>query len=410
MSGRTGQDRRKLIGKAGKKRAREDDSAGMARYNFAASRHASAPFAMQRTRIVAEQLYDWCAQRDDSGHVQLIDDTVRSNSYVVCEMDATCTYGARIVLCSAAFSLLTGYSQAETIGRPFSMLHGSKTSQESASHAESIMMQGTSTTIQLTSYTRSGQPFWNMVHIIPVPLETTTGGKLSFVSLTNVSDHLLCGGVGQFPMGLDFLSEDSSELQIPRMLLGTSLVCRAEHEELTSTFVGCEYTRNLSFCIVNPALDFCPISFASDAFLELNGCDAQAILGHSCCLAGGLPTSKESLDTFLRAWDKDKLPLATRMLCFCKGRSDPVHHDVQIAPLLTQKGDMARIVVVTHPAPRQTPGQESMTSDINPQASPAPEPFRHVMMRLAEAEAIEGSRVQFFLRLQHAHAARSQAK
>ena len=417
MDSRTAQERGETAGTAQKKRAHNTDtcSESAASYTRATTRHGlSAANSVQRSRIVAERFYAWCAERDDSGHAQLISDTVRSEAYVLCEMNAF-TRDALIVMCSNAFSQVTGFPRKETIGRPISMLHGPKTNHESAGRVESAMKEGVATTVQLTSYTRSGQPFWNLVHIVPVPLETSTSGKLAFVLLTNVSKHLLCGGVGQFPIGLDFLSQNSSDFPAPRQLpgaslayraehaalasvLGASLACRAEHAALASVFQDCETTRGLSFCIVNPALEFCPISFASDAFLELNGCDAQSVLGHSCCLAGGLPTDSEQLGALLRAWRENELPLAVHMVRFSKDHNGTVLHDAQLAPLVTADGAVARIVVVMH-----LPSTEARANDvIAQQAPPQVHLLRHVLQLLAVAEATDGCCPQFFLRLQHA--------
>jgi hypothetical protein len=251
-----------------------------------------------------------------------------------------------------------------------------------------VIAQGAATTVQMTSYTRCGQPFWNMLHIVPVPLKTSAGGKLAFVLLTNVSEHLLCGRVGQFPIGLDELSENSSDYQIPRQLLGASLACRAEHAALAAVFGDCQTTQKLSFCIANLALDYCPISYASDRFIELNGCDAKSVLGHSCCLAGGLPTDAGRLEALLRMWKESQLPLCTSMVFFCKDHNETVLHDAQLAPLLTQEGAMARIVVFTNlPA----------TEDLH--AASTHKSIHHVLKRLTDAEATDGSCAQFFLRL-----------
>lgn len=388
MDSRTGHERVQTAGTTRTKRAHDTDACSepTARYKRVTRHGSSAPNSVQRSRIVAERFYEWCKERDGSGHTQLISDTVRSEAYALCEMD---TCGALIVMCSDAFSQVTGFPRNETIGRPISMLHGSKTNEESAGHVASAMTQGVATTVQLTSYTRSGQPFWNLVHIVPVPLETSTRGKLAFVLLTNVSEHLLCGAVGQFPIGLDFLSQNNSDFQTPRQLLGASLACRAEHAALASIFKDCEITRGLSFCIVNPALECCPISFASDAFLELNGCGAQSVLGHSCCLAGGLPADTEQLGALLHAWRENELPLSAHMECFSEDHGGTVLHDAQLAPLVTADGVVARIVVVMH-----LPSTEVRTNTVHL--------MRHVLKLLAAAEATDGYCPQFFLRLKHA--------
>ena len=385
MGSHTGHEQGQSIPR--KKRARDDGGAQQLVHYGRATSHASSARAVQRSRIVAEQLYEWCAQRDDSGHTQLISDTIRSEAYVLCLTDSGSS-AALIVLCSTGFSRVTGFAPNEAIGRPISMLHGSKTSQDSALHMESAMIHGAATTVQMTSYTRSGQPFWNMMHTVPVPLRTADGGRLAFVLLNNVSEHLLCGRVGQFPIGLDFLSKNSSDYQIPQQLLGASLACRAEHAALAVVFGDCETARQLSFCIANLALDYCPISYASDRYLELNGCDSLSVLGHSCCLAGGLPMDAGRQEALVHLWKERKLPLTTSMVCFRKDHNKPVLHDAQLVPLLTQEGVLARIVVFTNLPPAKDLHAASTLKSIH-----------HVLKRLTDAEAVDGSCAQFFLRL-----------
>ena len=257
-----------------------------------------------RNRIVADRLFGWCAQRDDSGHINALAQTVRSTAYALCEVDGA--NGAdRVLLCSDAFCHVTGFKRQEVLGRPIAMLHGTKTSQDSARHIQSVLMAGAATTVQVVSYTRAGQVFWNLMHIVPAPLAANPGRRLSFVLLTNVSEYLLCGNIGQFPTIVDFLSESTAKPT--RSLLGTSLICQAEHDTLSALFETCverpldaslrrhESFQGLSVCVANPLVDQCPITFASDAFLAHTGCDASEIIGYSCCLVEGMPMAAELL-------------------------------------------------------------------------------------------------------------------
>jgi PAS domain S-box-containing protein len=379
------------------RKRRANDDVGAARYNTTregskgTGHMLSEPHAVQRTRIVADQLYDWCAQRDDSGQTQLIEDTVRSQAYALCEMDAR-SGANHIVLCSEAFCCVTGYPRKEAVGRPISMIHGAKTSQESATRVESAMLQGEAATMQMTSYTRAGTPFWNMVHVVPVPVETAARRRLSFVLLTNVSEHLLCGWVGQSPIGLGFLSEHSTDTDFTRSLLGASLVCRAEHEAMLPLFENCGVTAGMSFCVANPALDNCPISFVSTGFLDQSGCSAESVLGQSCCVAGGLPTDEETLEALLRENAKG-LPLATRMMAWpydCGPLGGPVLQDVLLAPLFDEHGAVARIVVMQ-------PSDAETTSTVGT----SDQPIHHVVRQLTDAGTVEGSCIQFFFQLRN---------
>ena len=357
----------------------------------------NTPLNHQRNRIVAERLFDWCAQRDDSGHTKALAQTVRSQAYALCEMDDQGGNGAdRVLLCSDAFCGVTGYARKEILGRSIAMLHGARTSQDSATHIQSVLMQrGAATTVQMVSYTRTGQAFWNLIHIVPAPLTANPGRRLSFVLLTNVSEYLLCGNIGQFPIGLDFLSESTSS--VTRSLLGASLICQAEHDTLSARFEICTERpldaslrrlgsiKSLSVCVANPLVDQCPITFASDAYFAHTGCDMHEVIGHSCCLVEGLPTEPEMAAELLRANAEDDEAVSARILCYT-GAGEQGIYEALLLPLLNSDGELVRIVVVVQ-------------TELDGKSGPDGPNVHDVVKWLKCAEEVEGSPAQFFLKM-----------
>ena len=101
--------------------------------------------------------------------------------------------------------------------------------------------------------------------------------------------------VGPSSLALDFLSEEAT---LTRALLSSTLLCQAEYEELHRLFAG---VSTLSFCLANPHQPDCPITFASETFLELTGYRLCDLLGHNCRLLQGQGTDRRVTDALRSA-------------------------------------------------------------------------------------------------------------
>ena len=80
--------------------------------------------------------------------------------------------GPEIVFANRAFETLTGYSQAETLGRTPRMLQGSDTDSEAMARIHHALARGESVSEELLNYAKDGTPYWVEVSISPVMSES----------------------------------------------------------------------------------------------------------------------------------------------------------------------------------------------------------------------------------------------
>ncbi|MFC0388088.1 PAS domain-containing protein [Muricoccus vinaceus] len=73
-----------------------------------------------------------------------------------------------IVFANRAFQDLTGYAEAEIIGRNCRFLQGAQTDREKVSELREGIAQGHAVSVELLNYKRDGTPFWNGVYLAPV--------------------------------------------------------------------------------------------------------------------------------------------------------------------------------------------------------------------------------------------------
>ena len=73
-----------------------------------------------------------------------------------------------IVLANQAFLDLTGYPDAEVIGRNCRFLQGLDTSLEAVARLRAAISAGQSLTVELLNYRKNGSSFWNQLYISPV--------------------------------------------------------------------------------------------------------------------------------------------------------------------------------------------------------------------------------------------------
>jgi len=80
-----------------------------------------------------------------------------------------------IVLANESFCRLTGYSEAEILGRNCRFLQGSETHPQAVEALRAAVSAGRPGVTTLTNYRKDGRPFLNCVQILPIRDE---GGEL----------------------------------------------------------------------------------------------------------------------------------------------------------------------------------------------------------------------------------------
>lgn len=73
-----------------------------------------------------------------------------------------------IIYANPAFEILTGYPQAEVIGRNSRFLQGTETNQPEIAHLRVALKEGRSCEVVLRNYKKDGSMFWNQLQVAPV--------------------------------------------------------------------------------------------------------------------------------------------------------------------------------------------------------------------------------------------------
>ncbi|WP_338741050.1 PAS domain S-box protein [Haloplanus salilacus] len=73
-----------------------------------------------------------------------------------------------LVYANSAFEEITGYSQAEALGRNCRFLQGSRTADEPVARMRRAIDTGTPVTVEVLNYRKDGTAFWNQVDLLPV--------------------------------------------------------------------------------------------------------------------------------------------------------------------------------------------------------------------------------------------------
>ena len=79
-----------------------------------------------------------------------------------------------LIYANRAFERITGYSQAEVLGRNCRFLQGEGTDPETVSELSAAVADRRAVTVELLNYRKDGTPFWNRLDVVPVADEEGT--------------------------------------------------------------------------------------------------------------------------------------------------------------------------------------------------------------------------------------------
>jgi diguanylate cyclase (GGDEF)-like protein/PAS domain S-box-containing protein len=92
-----------------------------------------------------------------------------NDAIIVAEINPAEGPGFRIIYTNEAFTRVFGYSSKEVLGESPRMLQGPGTCADTIKEISSVVHQGTSIRRRVLNYTKSGQPIWVDVNIVPLP-------------------------------------------------------------------------------------------------------------------------------------------------------------------------------------------------------------------------------------------------
>jgi diguanylate cyclase (GGDEF)-like protein/PAS domain S-box-containing protein len=115
--------------------------------------------------------------------------------------------GYPIAYANAAFTSLTGYTQAEVVGRDFSFLQGKKTDAHVIADIRAALAAGTGIRREILNYRKDGIAFWNDLRIDPI--RDATGLLTGFVSVQSNVDaaHLTLDAKQEAQSRLDSVAD-----------------------------------------------------------------------------------------------------------------------------------------------------------------------------------------------------------
>ncbi|MBJ7256761.1 MAG: PAS domain S-box protein [Akkermansiaceae bacterium] len=121
---------------------------------------------------------DLTERRKNESAMRLNDLALRSISQGV----LVCNADRLIVSVNPAFCTMTGYNEADVLGRSFGFLHGPLTDQETVKVIENSFRSGVPFAGEVLNYRKDGQTFWNDLSV--TPLLDENGEIISYVGVT----------------------------------------------------------------------------------------------------------------------------------------------------------------------------------------------------------------------------------
>ena len=113
---------------------------------------------------------DISARRRTESQLSLLESCIARLNDIVLITDAAGIDepGPRIVYVNDAFVQLTGYTREEVIGRSPRLLQGPLTSRATLDEIRAALIASRPVRVELVNYTKSGQPYWVEIDIVPV--------------------------------------------------------------------------------------------------------------------------------------------------------------------------------------------------------------------------------------------------
>lgn len=142
--------------------------------NYAERPSSIACAAARRHRMGASQEKAWggtvAAMRPTPSALLAADVDASHQALTIIDTSSDNGTGA-IVYCNAAFESLTGYGQADLLGRGWTLLCGPNTHAGHIARVATALACGQELEIEMACYRKGGAPFWNRLRLAPLPAD-----------------------------------------------------------------------------------------------------------------------------------------------------------------------------------------------------------------------------------------------
>jgi PAS domain S-box-containing protein len=121
-----------------------------------------------KLRLVAA--YDVTERTKVEDHLRLLESVVTNanDAVLITAADSPELPGPKIVYVNEAFTVMTGYTEDEVIGKTPRMLQGPKTDKREVQRLSEAIIKGESSEVEIINYKKNGEEFWADFTIVPV--------------------------------------------------------------------------------------------------------------------------------------------------------------------------------------------------------------------------------------------------
>uniref|UniRef100_A0A061S5M9 non-specific serine/threonine protein kinase n=1 Tax=Tetraselmis sp. GSL018 TaxID=582737 RepID=A0A061S5M9_9CHLO len=262
-----------------------------------------------------------------------------------------------VIFASDSFLRLTGYSREEVLGHNCRFLQGEDTDQVAVRQLRKAVTRAEAVTVRILNYKKSGAPFWNLLTLSPVKnsagkVVKIVGVQIDITSRASETDGTAGDGIAAVAGPLDGCG------QLAQAATGAVSTGILGAEDPAASAKGTVY-EELSrlphtFIVSDPLQPDCPITYASQGFLELTGYELHEVLGRNCRFLQGEKTDRAAVEELKAAIGRGHT-VSVRLLNYKKS-GEPFWNLLTVTPMKNSSGETVKLIGVQIDVTRSTEG------------------------------------------------------